>query len=163
MTVEPDFHDFLKALMGRKARFVLVGAFAVVHEGYVRTTGDMDVWVYPDTDNARRVVDALGDFGFSSLKISVSDILSGDVFQLGRPPVRIDILTSLSGVTTQEIWKGRTKGELEGLHVFFLGRRTLIKNKRAAGRLKDLADIEGLGEAGRALRSKRARQVRRAA
>jgi hypothetical protein len=109
------------------------------------------------------VVDALGDFGFSSLKISVSDILSGDVFQLGRPPVRIDILTSLSGVTTQEIWKGRTKGELEGLHVFFLGRRTLIKNKRAAGRLKDLADIEGLGEAGRALRSKRARQVRRAA
>ncbi|MDE2291638.1 MAG: hypothetical protein KGL53_06115 [Elusimicrobia bacterium] len=158
MTLEPDFRAFLKVLGSHRVRFVLVGAFAVVHEGYVRTTGDMDVWVYPDAENARRVIDALGDFGFSSLGLSASDILSGNVIQLGRPPVRIDILTSLSGVTTAEVWRGRVKGTLEGVRVFFLGRATLLKNKRASGRLKDLADLEGLGESPRSPRKKAGRR-----
>ncbi|MBI3297123.1 MAG: hypothetical protein HYZ75_03095 [Elusimicrobia bacterium] len=114
MTIELDFREFLKALIGRDVRFVLVGAFAVIHQGFVRTTGDMDVWVYPDPENAERVVAALGDFGFSSLGVSAEDILSGDVIQLGRPPVRIDILTSLSGVSTAEIWQSRERGKLDG-------------------------------------------------
>lgn len=146
MTLERDFRDFLKALLGRDVKFVLVGAFAVIHQGFVRTTGDMDVWLYPDADNAARVIAALDDFGFSSLGLSSADVMSGDVIQLGRPPVRIDLLTSLSGVTTREIWKGRVRGKLDGLSVAFLGLPTLRKNKRAAGRLKDLADLEGLGD-----------------
>lgn len=145
MTLERDFRDFLKALIGRDVKFVLVGAFAVIHQGFVRTTGDMDVWVYPDAENAARVIAALDDFGFSSLGLSASDVMSGDVIQLGRPPVRIDLLTSLSGVTTKEIWRSRVRGKLDGLSVAFLGLPTLKKNKRAAGRLKDLADLEGLG------------------
>lgn len=145
MTLERDFRDFLKALIGRDVKFVLVGAFAVIHQGFVRTTGDMDVWVSPDAGNAARVIAALDDFGFSSLGLSASDVMSGDVIQLGRPPVRIDLLTSLSGVTTREIWNGRVRGTLDGLSVAFLGLPTLKKNKRAAGRLKDLADLEGLG------------------
>ncbi|MBI5595585.1 MAG: hypothetical protein HY928_05785 [Elusimicrobia bacterium] len=144
MTIERDFRDFLKALIGRDARFVLVGAFEVIHQGFVRTTGDMDVWVYPDADNADRVVAALADFGFASLGLKPSDVLSGNVIQFGRPPVRIDLLTSLSGVTTAEIWKGRVRGRLDGLPVSFLGLAALKKNKRAAGRAKDLADLEGL-------------------
>lgn len=146
MTIERDFRDFLQALLGREVKFVLVGAFAVIHQGFVRTTGDMDVWVYPEDENARRVIAALADFGFSSLGLKASDIMSGHVIQLGRPPVRIDILTALSGVTSAEIWKGRVRGRLDGLSVSFLGLATLRKNKRAAGRAKDLADLEGLGE-----------------
>lgn len=144
MTIERDFREFLKALIGRDVKFVLVGAFAVIHQGFVRTTGDMDVWVYPDPENAQRVVAALSDFGFASLGLTASDIMSGDVIQLGRPPVRIDLLTSLSGVSTEEIWDGRIGGKLDGLAVFFLGLPALKKNKRAAGRAKDLADLEGL-------------------
>ena len=144
MTIERDFQEFLKALIGRDARFVLVGAFAVIHQGFVRTTGDMDVWVYPDADNAQRVVRAVSDFGFASLGLKSSDVLSGNVIQFGRPPVRIDLLTSLSGVTSAEIWKGLVRGKLDGLSVSFLGLATLKKNKRAAGRAKDLADLEGL-------------------
>lgn len=144
MTIERDFREFLKALIGRDVKFVLVGAFAVIHQGFVRTTGDMDVWVYPDPENAERVVAALGDFGFSSLGLSAADFMSGNVIQLGRPPVRIDLLTSLSGVSTSEIWGGRVRGKLDGLSVSFLGLAALKKNKRAAGRAKDLADLEGL-------------------
>lgn len=145
MTIEPDFRDFLKALIGWEVRFVLVGAFAVIHQGFVRTTGDMDVWIYPDQANAERVLRALADFGFGGLGLSAKDLVGGKVIQLGRPPVRIDLLTSLSGVSTREIWDGRVRGRLDGLAVHFLGLATLKKNKRAAGRAKDLADLEGLG------------------
>jgi hypothetical protein len=125
---------------------VLVGAFAVMYHSVPRTTIDIDILVRPAEWNAERVLAALRDFGFGSLPLTSEDFTTpGRVVQLGFEPNRIDILTTISGVGTDEIWAGRVAGRLEGVPVWFLGRDALIKNKRAAGRLKDLRDLEEMG------------------
>ncbi len=148
VTLEPDFDAFVAVLLKHRVQFVVVGAFAVGHAGAPRATGDFDVWIRPAPRNARAALRALTDFGFGSLGITVEDLTADQVIQLGRPPVRIDILTGLSGLTSAEVWKGRRRGPLGRHRVFFLGRAALIKNKRAAGRPKDLADLDALGELG---------------
>jgi hypothetical protein len=98
-------------------------------------------------ENAGRVERVIGRFGFASLGLSANDFLvPGRVIQLGQSPHRIDLLTSLTGVEDDEIWQSRVAAELDGVPVFFLGRSTLIKNKRATGRSRDAADVEELGE-----------------
>ncbi|MBI5201235.1 MAG: hypothetical protein HY925_06585 [Elusimicrobia bacterium] len=144
MSVQPDFLEFVRLLKRRDAQFVLVDAFAVAYHGRPRATGDLDVWIRPTPDNAARVVSALGDFGFGSLGITTDDLLSGKIVQLGREPVRIDLLTDLSGVAPDEVWDGRQEGPFEDQTVFYLNRTVLLKNKRASGRAKDLADIQAL-------------------
>lgn len=146
-----DFRDFLAALLEAGARFLVAGAHALAVHGVPRATGDLDVWIDRDPRNAERVWGAIVTFGapVEALGISVEDFTKADrVVQLGVPPRRIDILTDLTGVNFESAWPLRVIHRVEGLEVPFLARQTLIENKRATGRLRDLADLESLGEPG---------------
>jgi hypothetical protein len=134
------------ALNARGVDYVIVGAFALAHHGRPRATGDLDIWVRPTSENARRLLVALGDFGFSSVKLTERDVLSGQVIQLGYPPVRVDLLSVLDGLSSDEVWAGKAAGKFGDIPTSYLSREALIKNKRATGRPQDLADIAALGE-----------------
>lgn len=143
-----DFLDLLTALLQAQARFLVVGAHALAVHGVPRATGDLDVWVDADDSNADRVWSALLRFGapLVALGIAREDFASPErVVQIGLPPRRIDVLTSISGVGFEEAWSGRVTRRVGGLEVPFLGREALVRNKRASGRRKDLADLEALG------------------
>lgn len=147
MEVQPDFRDLLALFNKRKVEYVIVGAYALAHHGAPRNTGDLDLYVRPTPENARRIVDVLGEFGFGSLGLSEADFTQlRQVIQLGRPPVRIDLLTSISGVTWEEAEGGKAVAAYGDVPVSYLGRAQLTANKRATGRAKDLADLEALGE-----------------
>lgn len=146
-----DFKDLLAALLGAEARFLVVGAHAMAVHGVPRATGDLDVWIARDGSNTERVWSALMRFGapVAAMGVARDDLTRPDmVVQIGVPPRRIDILTSISGVEFDEAWLGRVTHEVDGLAVPFLGRSALVRNKRASGRTKDKADLEALGEAG---------------
>jgi len=148
--VNRDFKDLLAAFLEAGVRFIVVGAHAMAVHGVPRATGDLDVWIAPDPGNAERAWSALVAFGapLSAMGITRADLGRPDqVVQVGLPPRRIDILTAISGVGFEEAWPGRVTHETEGLAVPFLGRAALVRNKRASGRAKDLADLEALGEA----------------
>ncbi len=145
MNLEPDFSDFLAALINQKVDFMIVGAYALAHHGAPRATRDFDVWVRPEPENARAVIRALAAFG-APLVVTEQDLLTGKVVQIGVEPVRIDVLNELSGVTPAEIWESREEGKIGPHRVFFIGRKTYVKNKLAAGRRKDLSDLEAIGE-----------------
>jgi hypothetical protein len=148
LKVHPDFNDFVVALNNSKVEYVIVGSFALAFHGYPRATGDIDLWIRPNPLNAKALKKALNDFGFGELDISKEDLMSGKIIQLGYPPVRIDLMTLLDGLTQEEIWETREKGKLGDHDVFYLSRAAFVKNKRALGRHKDLADLELLGEKG---------------
>lgn len=142
-----DFRDVLEALVQADARFLVVGAHALAAHGVPRVNGDLDLLVEPTADNAHKVWQALVTFGarLDSLGIRESDFVTPDlVTQLGLPPYRIDILTTISGVSFDEARRGRLESEMLGVPVAFLGRTEFIRNKRASGRRKDLDDIEAL-------------------
>ncbi len=140
--VNETFSDFVVALKRNDVEFVIVGAFALAYLGFPRSTGDIDFWIRPTEGNAEAVIRALKDFGFESLGMTKEDILSGKIIQIGYPPVRIDLLTSLSGVTSEEVWNNRQEGPFGKHVVFYLDRDTFLKNKRATDRSKDKADVE---------------------
>jgi len=147
MEVQEDFRDFLALLNAHEVKFMIVGGYALAFHGAPRFTGDIDVFVKPDHENAKRIIKALADFGFSSLDLTIDDFLDQNkVVQLGVPPVRIDIITSISGVTWEEADASKELGPFGDVSVFFIGKKQFITNKRASGRKKDLADIEALGE-----------------
>ena len=142
-----DFLDLLAALVDSRARFLVVGAHALAVHGVPRATGDLDVWIDPDADNASRVWRALLAFGapVEAVGLSQSDLEAPDrVVQIGLPPRRIDLMTDISGVSFEDAWSARVVHRVEALDVPFIGKDELISNKRAAGRTKDLADIEEL-------------------
>jgi hypothetical protein len=142
-----DFRDLLGELLETGARFLVVGAHAMAVHGVPRATGDLDVWVRPDPSNADRVWQALARFGapMSALDVAPSDLAhAGTVVQIGLPPRRVDVLTGLSGLDFDAAWKNRKTCPVGGREVPFLGRDDLIRNKRASGRPKDLADLEVL-------------------
>jgi hypothetical protein len=147
--VNEDFRDLLAALLAAGARFLVVGAHALAVHGVPRATGDLDVWIATDDDNVERVWSALGRFGapLEAMGVSRDDLRRQDqVVQIGLPPRRIDLLTSISGVAFQDAWHTRVVHGVEGLAVPFLGRAALVQNTKASGRTKDLADLEALGE-----------------
>ncbi len=147
MEVQPDFRDMLASLNKRGVEYVIVGAYALAHHGIPRNTGDIDIYLRPSRENAKRMVEVLGEFGFGSLGLTEGDFTEPDqIIQLGRPPVRIDLLTSISGVSWEEADAGKVAGVYGDVPVAYLGRSQLAANKRAAGRKKDLADLEALGE-----------------
>lgn len=144
-----DFLDFLRALVGAGARFLVVGAHALAVHGVPRATGDLDVWIDATPENASRVWTALLEFGapVEDVGLVPEDLRQPDrVVQLGVPPRRIDVMTELSGIEFADAWEGRSVHEVESIRVPFIGRTEFVKNKRATGRRKDLADLERLGE-----------------
>lgn len=147
MEVEEDFKELLKLFNKHQVDFLIVGGYALAFHGAPRYTGDMDIFVKPSKENAEKILVALKDFGFGSLGLSVEDFaVENKVIQLGVPPVRIDILTSISGIDWNTAFTGREKGEYGGLTVYFIGRQEFIINKKILHRHKDLADIEAIGE-----------------
>ena len=147
MEVQKDFREFLALLIEHEVRFMIVGGYALAYHGAPRFTGDIDVFVKPDRENAARIINALDDFGFNSLEITIDDFQDENkVVQLGLPPVRIDIITSISGVTWEEADASKEPGLYGDVSVFYIGKLQYITNKRATGRTKDIADIEALGE-----------------
>ena len=143
-----DFEELLRFFDSRGAKAVIVGAHAVAYHAKPRYTKDLDVLVEPTPENARRVLDALEDFGFGDLELDIEDFKEpGRIIQLGFPPNRIDLMTSIDGVEFSEVWAGRVEGTYGGTKVFFIGRRELIRNKKASGRPQDLADLSWLEKA----------------
>ena len=135
----------LSELNGNDVEFMLVGAYALAAHGFPRATGDMDIWIKSDKDNAARTYSALASFGAPLTDLSVGDLASPDiVFQIGVEPSRIDILTSISGVQFDEAFKRCLQINVEGLEISVISRVDLIENKRTVGRPKDLADIAEL-------------------
>ena len=143
--MNPDFIDLLRAFIDADVRFLIVGAYALAVHGRPRATGDLDVWVDATPQNAPKVMDALRAFGAPMADLSVSHFSTPCVtYQIGVPPGRIDILTELTGLAFAEAWPSRLRQRFGDLDVDFIGRQAFVTNKRATGRLKDLADIEGL-------------------
>lgn len=148
MKLPPDWSEFINLLDAHRVRFLIVGAHALAAHGRPRTTQDIDFWVEPTPDNATRLCRALGEFGFPALANAVEEFSTPErMATLGHPPLRIDVMTSVDGLSFAEAWKGRLSADFGGSKVSFLGRDALIKNKRASGRAKDLADIALLNEA----------------
>jgi hypothetical protein len=150
MTLErlhDDFRDLLIFFADGGVEFVIVGAYALALHGAPRASGDIDLFVRPSPDNGERVLAALARFGapLADVGVSAADFARpGLVYQIGLPPRRIDVLTEFSGVTFEEAWASRATADLEGRAIGFIGRATLIKNKRAAARPQDLADAARL-------------------
>jgi len=147
--VNEDFLDLLRALLVEGARFMVVGAHAMAVHGVPRATGDLDVWIDPGGDNPGRVLAAVVRFGapVDALGLSAADFAQADrVVQIGLPPRRVDLLTAVSGLEFESAWPGRVMHSIGTIEVPFLGRQDLVRNKRATGRAKDLADLEALGE-----------------
>ncbi len=147
MEVQPDFRDLLALLNEHKVEYLIVGGYALAFHGAPRFTGDIDVFVRPTPENAVRILDALAVFGFRFANLTADDFQNpNNVVQLGVPPVRIDIITSISGVSWEEAETAKEPGTFGDVTVCYIGRREYIKNKRSAGRKKDLADVEALGD-----------------
>jgi len=146
MALQKDWKEFLELLNAHGVEYVLVGAFAFAYHAHPRFTGDLDVLVRSSGDNAARVLRVIHEFGFRSLPFAPEDFLTpGRVVQLGHSPIRIDVMNSVDGVSFDEVWAGRVTTQLDGVPVALIGRDELIRNKRAAGREKDLADLRELG------------------
>jgi hypothetical protein len=142
--MNPDFLDLLRACSAHNVRYKVVGAYALAVHGHPRATGDLDVWVEASPDNAERV---MREFGAPLDAVTASDFSRpGIVFQMGLPPGRIDVLTTLTGVTFEEAWPTRVRSAFGPADADFIGRSALVRNKRATGRPKDLGDLEALGE-----------------
>jgi len=140
-----DFKEFIQSLNDNGVRYLVVGGYAVALHGYPRYTKDIDVWVEMTAENASKIVKALDQFGFGSLEIKASDFTVPDqMLQLGYPPRRIDILTTLPGVEFSECYPAHTTVEMDGVSVNFIDLENLKKNKKATGRHQDLADLENL-------------------
>ena len=153
MDLHPDWHEFLRSLRSHEVRFVLVGAHALAAHGVPRFTGDLDVLIERSPENAARLIAALTEVGFGSGGLVASDFTRPSrVAQLGCPPVRIDILTSISGVSFARAWRGRIDAVLGGERVAVLGLVELRVNERASGRPRDLADLAALDALARARR-----------
>ncbi len=143
--MNPDFKDLLSTLIAHKVDFLVVGAHALAVHGHVRATKYLDVWMRPAPDNAKRAYAALAFFGAPLHDLSEGDLAKpGTIFQMGVPPMRIDILTAIDGVEFPEAWNDRESVDIADLEVNVLSRHHLIANKKASGRLQDLADIERL-------------------
>ena len=147
MEIQSDFRDLLELFNKNRVKYIIVGGYALAFHGAPRYTGDLDIFVNANEDNAHRILKALNEFGFGSVGLSLKDFTEPkNVIQLGYPPVRIDIVTSISGVSWVEAYQNRVAGKYGDITVYYIGRKQFVINKRTVGRKKDLADLEALSE-----------------
>lgn len=140
-----DFKEFIELLNAHNVRYLVVGGYAVAFHGYPRYTKDLDVWIELSAQNADNVMKALNEFGFGSLGLKSEDFLESDqIIQLGYPPNRIDIVTTLKELSFEDCYKARVEVDIQGLKINFIDLENLKYNKRATGRPQDLADAENL-------------------
>ena len=145
MDLAPDFDEFIASLIAHGVEFVIVGAYALALHGAPRFTGNLDVLIRPTLDNASRLLTSLDAFGFPVPELTREAIVDRRrMLQMGEPPVQIHVMSAISGVEWEEVWADRVEGSLGRHTVHFLGRETFLRNKRAAARPKDLADIDAL-------------------
>ena len=143
--MNPDFKELLLAFNAHNVEYLIVGTHALAAYGHVRATKDLDLWVRPDQNNAQRVLQALQDFGAPSGDLTADDLSKrGTIFQIGIPPLRIDIITHIDGVAFADAWPDRLEIGFGGIPAFVISRHHLIANKKTAARLQDLADVEQL-------------------
>jgi predicted nucleotidyltransferase len=145
LKLHQDFKDFLKLLNSNKVKYLLIGGYAVGFHGYPRATADLDLWIQMGKSNSQKIVKVVRKFGFDTPDLTESLFLEKNkVIRMGNPPVRIEILTSISGVQFDDCYDHRAITKIDGIKVHIIQHDDLIKNKKASGRLKDLADIEQL-------------------
>jgi predicted nucleotidyltransferase len=145
MKMSEDFADFLKLLSDKNVDYVLVGGYAVVHYGYVRNTGDMDIWVRSAADNLRRTAEALEELGYVPREQTLPYLAKPNkILRMGIPPFRLEVSTSTDGVDFDDCYTRRVALKVNDVPVSMISFEDLIKNKKASGRLKDLADVEEL-------------------
>jgi hypothetical protein len=140
-----DFKEFIASLNANQVRYLVVGGYAVALHGHPRYTMDLDIWVERSPENASAILQALSQFGMGSLGLTEDDFLVPDqVIQIGFPPNRIDVLTDASGIEFADCFGQRFIISLDGVDISFIDLENLKKNKKASGRLQDLADLENL-------------------
>ena len=143
--LNPDFKEFLQSLNVNNVKYLIVGGYAVAFHGHPRYTKDLDIWVETSPDNADKIMQALQQFGFGDLDLESGDLLEPDrIIQLGYPPVRIDLITTVDGVVFKDCYASRVETEIEEVQVPFIDLQSLKRNKQATGRYQDLADLENL-------------------
>lgn len=144
MILEKDFEDFVRLLNKHKVEYMVVGGYALALHGKPRHTGDLDIWIRISNENAAKLVKVINDFGMSSLGLQKEDFLEvGYISQIGYPPLRIDILNNIDGVTYEEAVTNMLQMQLEDdLAINFIGLADFVKNKQASGRKQDVADIK---------------------
>jgi predicted nucleotidyltransferase len=145
MILEKDFQEFIELLNKHEVAYMIVGAHALAFHGKPRHTGDLDIWINPTDENSSKMMLVINDFGFGSVGLKKEDFLREHyVTQLGYPPLRIDILNSISGVTFEEAYNNRLFIDVDDLTISYIGLDDLIKNKAGTARKQDIADLENL-------------------
>lgn len=145
MMLSKDFIEFIELLNAHNVRYLVVGGYAVALHGHPRYTKDLDVWIELSPKNAENIINALEEFGFGSLGLKTEDFLERDqIIQLGYPPNRIDILTTLKDIQFNDCYKEKVEIQIQGIKINFIDLENLKLNKRATGRPQDLADAENL-------------------
>jgi hypothetical protein len=140
-----DFRDFLRLLNSHKTEYLLIGGFAVGYHGYPRATGDMDIWIANSPDNSEKMLNVLKEFGFDIPELTAALFLKKrQVIRMGMPPIRIEVLTNISGVSFEECYDNRVTDFIDDIRVNIISSKHLKINKKASGRLKDLNDLEYL-------------------
>ncbi|RKX81259.1 MAG: hypothetical protein DRP57_12090 [Spirochaetes bacterium] len=145
VNIPKDFRELLLLLNKNRVKYLVIEGYAVAFYGAPRFTGDMDLFIDTSKENVKRIMKSLGEFGFTDPDLSAADFETPDmIIQLGVPPLRIDFVTSIDGVSWSTAWDKKASGSLGDVSVFFIGKNELLTNKRKTGRKKDLADIEAL-------------------
>ncbi len=145
MILNQDFKEFVQSLNDNRVQYLIIGGYAVAFHGHPRYTKDLDIWIKPNRDNAKRLLQALEAFGFGSLGLEETDFMEPEqIVQLGYPPNRIDILTNPSGVEFDACFASRVTIKVDDIELNFIDLDNLKRNKKASGRFQDLADIENL-------------------
>ncbi len=143
--LDPNFADFLKSLNARRVDYLVVGGYAVGYHGFVRATGDLDVFVRLSAANAEKLVAAFKDFGFDVPELTAAVFMEpGKIVRIGVPPLRLEVMNEISGVSFDDCFGKHAEETIDGIRICFIDRESLLLNKRAAGRPKDLADIAAL-------------------
>ncbi|MBI1801863.1 MAG: hypothetical protein HY259_02820 [Chloroflexi bacterium] len=145
LALPPDFKEFLKLLKDREVKYLLIGGYAVGYYGYPRATNDLDIWIAIEPGNAERLVGTLREFGFDMPELSTDLFLRGkSLVRMGEPPMRLEILTTISGVSFDSCYRDRVIDHIDDIEVSLISLRDLKTNKQASGRHRDLDDLEHL-------------------